>query len=202
MGTKQKRHPGNYNPGTSSLGATFLSCRMILMRFVSRIVPPKDIEDIVQETYIKACDIEQRDSVKQPRSLFFKIAKNLALDHIKRAEFKLSTSMEGDEFDRIVAEQQESDDTYHQVALKEEFSMFCESVRYLPVQCRRAFVLKKVYGFSQKEIAQYMDISQSTVEKHIANGIKRCTVFMMNNSQLEEPESRANSSKHKSGDFK
>jgi len=39
-------------------------------------------------------------------------------------------------------------------------------------------VLKKVYGYSQKEIAIKLDISENTVEKHIATGIKRCTQFM------------------------
>ena len=46
------------------------------------------------------------------------------------------------------------------------------------MQCRRAFVLKKVYGYSIKEIATELAISEKTVEKHIAQGIKRCTLYM------------------------
>src|SRR5690606_20794216 len=46
-------------------------------------------------------------------------------------------------------------------------------------QCRKAFVLRKVYGYSQKEIADSLGISENTVEKHIATGIKRCTGYMM-----------------------
>ena len=46
---------------------------------------------------------------------------------------------------------------------RERFLMFCRAVRELPLQCRRAFILKKVYGLSQKEIADYLGISESTV---------------------------------------
>ncbi len=33
--------------------------------------------------------------------------------------------------------------------------------------------MKKVYGYSMKEIASKLDISPSTVEKHVAAGLKR-----------------------------
>jgi len=39
-------------------------------------------------------------------------------------------------------------------------------------------VLKKVYGLSQKEIAEYLGISQSTVEKHVAKGLLMCVQAM------------------------
>jgi len=47
-------------------------------------------------------------------------------------------------------------------------------VRSLPLQCRRAFVLKKVYGYSYSEIAQKLQISEKTVEKHISKGLTLC----------------------------
>ena len=177
-----------------------MSFRPILMRFVSRIVPPKDIEDIVQETYIKACDVEQKNDINRPQSLFFKIAKNLALDHVKKADSRFSTTLPIEELEALITEDKEYDKTFHEVAAKEEFIMFCESVRCLPVQCRRAFILKKVYGFSQKEIAEYMNISESTVEKHIASGIKRCANFMMNASRGKRSDDPIFNSRHEFGD--
>jgi DNA-binding CsgD family transcriptional regulator len=46
-------------------------------------------------------------------------------------------------------------------------------------------VLKKVYGYSQKEIALSLSISENTVEKHIATGIKRCSHYM---ALLKQPK--------------
>ena len=78
------------------------------------------------------------------------------------------------------------DSTFEQVASNEEFALFCEAVRHLPVKCRRVFVLKKVYGYSQIEIAKKLNISIGTVEKHISQGIKRCTYFMQQHSSTED----------------
>lgn len=156
----------------------FMSIRSTIARVVSHIVPPKEIEDIVQETYVRVCQVENQDEIVHPKSFLLKTAKNLALDHVKKAETRLAISMDDDLELEFVEQRTRSDDTYDRVAANQEFSHFCEAVRHLPLQCRKAFVLKKVYGFSQREISKELQISESTVEKHIANGIKRCSYFM------------------------
>ena len=89
----------------------------------------------------------------------------------------MGVSMEDDSvnLDSVV---DDLDQVYDQVSAKQEFEHFCEAVRHLPLQCRRAFVLKKVYGYSQKEIAENLNISENTVEKHIAMGMSRCRQYM------------------------
>jgi RNA polymerase sigma-70 factor (ECF subfamily) len=165
--------------GVESISDIFISLRKSLERAVMGIVPPKEVEDIVQETYVRVCQIERKDKIREPRSFLFKTAHNLALDHVKRAESRLVVSMEEFRESEPISPNQSFDDTFDQVATNEEFRQFCEAVRHLPLQCRRAFVLKKVYGCSQCEIAREMSISESTVEKHIAEGIKRCNYFMI-----------------------
>lgn len=161
-----------------TLANLFLGVRGSLARLVSSIAPPKEIEDIVQETYVRVCQAARRGAIEQPRSFMLRTARNLALDYVKRAESRLTVSMD-EELDLGLDLGHGSDRTYETVASHEEFAHFCEAVRQLPIQCRRAFVLKKVYGYSQREIARELNISESTVEKHIATGIKRCTLFML-----------------------
>ena len=165
----------------------YLSLRRSLAKAVSTIVPPREIEDIVQETYVRICEVSEREAIQYPRSFLFRVARNLALDHIKRAESRLSVSMDDDQDPLLDEQLSDDDEIFNQVAAKEEFALLCEAVRELPLQCRRAFVLKKVYGYSQKEIALDLNISESTVEKHIANGIKRCTYFMELHTRDEQP---------------
>lgn len=159
-------------------GALYVSFRNTLIRAISHIVPPRDIEDIVQEAYVRVCQVEQKENIKYPRSFLLKTAKNLALDYVKSAGNRLNLSIDEKEWEEAVKAEEGYNETYRNVVAKEEFALFCEAVRCLPAQCRRAFILKKVYGFTQKEIAEYMKISESTVEKHIANGIKRCSHYM------------------------
>jgi len=172
----------------------FMSARQTMARIVSRIVPPREIEDIVQETYVRLCQIDKKDNITQPRSFLLKTARNLAIDHIKRAEMRLVDGV--DNVDEIDIFSCDDDSVFEQVANSEEFSQYCEAIRLLPVQCRKVFVLKKVYGYSQKEIAQQLDISESTVEKHVAMGIKRCMYYMMQVSQDDNRDNMNNAQSH------
>lgn len=161
-----------------NIASVFMSLRGSLARAVQHIVPPREIEDIVQETYVRVCQVDGKNEIRSPRSFIYKTARNLALDHVKRAESRLADSLDATEDSELPTSQLLADSTLDQACSEEEFSKFCDGVRYLPVRCRRAFVLKKVYGYSQREIAKVMQISERTVEKHISSGIKRCMYFM------------------------
>jgi RNA polymerase sigma-70 factor (ECF subfamily) len=166
----------------------FVALRRKLARAVSRIVPPPEIEDIVQETYVRVSQFERVASIRHPRSFLYRTARNLALDHIKRAGSRATVSLPDDEDDEGSDNglPQAGIDVYDQLAAKQEFEIFCAAVQELPLQCRRVFVMRKVYGYSQKEIARALDIGESTVEKHIAYGIKRCSSFLAERTQPRE----------------
>jgi RNA polymerase sigma factor (sigma-70 family) len=165
-------------PEKPAIADMFLSWRNYLTRVVSRIVPPHDIEDIVQETYVRACQLRAGDEIRSPRAFMTRIARNLALDHIKRAEARLTSRIDEDAEGSLGEAGIVPHEPFHLVASNEEFAHFCDAVRRLPVQCRRVFVLRKVYGHSQQEIARELNLSENTVEKHIAEGMKRCTNYM------------------------
>jgi len=157
---------------------TFMALRARLARMVMGIVPPKEVEDIVQETYVRACQIEDKDSIREPRSFMFRTAQNLAFDYLRRAETRLTSGV--DNFDELELPDWAApyDETYRRVSSNEEFGLFCDAVRHLPKKCRRAFVLKKVYGYSLREIAEEMGVGQSTVESHIITGTKKCVQYL------------------------
>lgn len=183
-------------PNDDNVHSLFLKIRKSLARVASSIAPPKEIEDIVQETYVRICEVSREESINCPKSFMYRVVRNLALDHIKRAETRLSVSLDdqSDDISRVL-ERHDGDVVFQEAAAKEEFELFCKAVRQLPVQCRRVFVLKKVYGYSQKEIAHDLNISESTVEKHIAFGIKRCSHFMNFHSENTHSDLQRNSAK-------
>ena len=156
----------------------YLSCRAYLAQIVSRIVPPDEIEDIVQETYVRACQAKYGGDIQKPRALMATIARNLALDHVKRAENRYRANLETPEQIEQIEDLAGDRNPLRQVISSEEFALFCEAVRLLPVQCRRVFVMKKVYGHSQREIARRLGLSENVVEKHVARGMKLSAQFM------------------------
>ena len=186
-------------PGSDRILETFVSLRGRISRLVMGIVPPKEVEDIVQETYVRVCQVENIDAIREPRSFLFRTAQNLALDHVKRAETQLTSGT--DDLDEIPAPGPAAldDATFGKVASDEEFALFCEAVRHLPKQCRRAFVLKKVYGYSLKEIATIMGVGQPTVETHIVNGTKKCVQYLREHNAESSRSTHGQSSSRRGG---
>jgi RNA polymerase sigma factor (sigma-70 family) len=168
---------GDVDPaaGGEKLAAAFLSCRALLARVVRRIVRPHDVEDILQDAFIRSFEAQERYSIRDPRAFLLRTATNLALNHSARAGYRnhdeLASLGLGELVDPGVApDAQAESDT--------RFLTFCRAVGSLPEQCRHAFVLRKVYGLTQREIAQEMGLAESTVEKHIARGLLLCRDFM------------------------
>ena len=155
------------------LSDAFIGMRSELARSILKIVPPDTVEDIVQETYVKLCQQSSDTDIKYPRAYFYRAVKNLALDHVRRFDQRFTDPLD-DETDLPEGD----DKTYTDAVTHEQFGHLCDAVRRLPVQCRRVFVLKKVYSYSQKEIAEELGISEKSVEKHMALGLQRCRDYM------------------------
>ena len=162
----------------SSTLEVFVNIKARLSRFLVSMVPPRDVEDIIQETYVRMCKAENKTFIKDSESFMFRTARNLALDYLKRAETRLTSGV--DDIDEILLE--EHDPTFGQIASDEEFGLFCAAIRELPKQSQRAFILKKVYGYSLKEIMLEMDLGQPTVESHIVSAMKKCVQYMRNHN--------------------
>ncbi len=108
----------------------------------------------------------------------YTIARNLAFDYHKQADQRKTERVDDPELLAALCAEDCRDEVFEQVLSGHEFGHFCQAVRQLPLQCRKVFVLKKVYGYSQREIAEQLQISESTVEKHIAAGLKSCMLYM------------------------
>ena len=179
MPTRSCRPPEPGVAESNQLLDAYMGLRSQIARLVVRIVPPKEVEDIVQETYVRLRQLDKKEAVREPRAYVLRTAKNLALDHVRRAESRLTVNIDAsgvtDTDDPSVSG---SDPTHARAASDEEFALFCEAVRSLPKQCQRAFILKKVYGYTLKEIMVEMNLGQATVETHIVNGTKRCVQYM------------------------
>ena len=160
-----------------ALFEVFAALRGRITRLVVGIVPPKEVEDIVQETYVRVCQIENKDTIREPHSFMFRTARNLALDYLKRAETRLTSGVDAIDEIELLNDTRLTDTTYAEASSDEEFSQFCDAVRHLPQQCRRAFVLKKVYGYSLREIAADMGLQESTVRNYIIAGSKKCMQY-------------------------
>lgn len=156
----------------AGLAAIYMAFRGALARAVGRIVKRHDIEDILQDAFIRSFEAEGRYRIRNARAFLLRTATNLALNHAARAGYRTTGDL--DELATSDAYATATESVEAEVDAGDRFREFCRVVGGLPDQCRRAFILKKVYGLSQKEIAAELGITESTVEKHIARGLVLC----------------------------
>ena len=168
--------------------STFVDISKQLKRFVSRIVQPDDVEDIVQETFVKSYEADLKQDIQFTRSYMLKTAKHLALNHIAKWDNKFNDSLENDNELPVLLKSMKLEDEY---TSKERFLLFCRATEQLSSSIRKCFILKKVYGMSQKEIADQMQLSQSTVEKHIAKGLLQTMLYMREHEQSSQTHPKA-----------
>lgn len=162
----------------SSFLEEFLAYKPTLKQMLQRIVPTADIDDIVQESFIRAHEAEVKKRIEHPKAYIYKTARNLALNFIAKKEYTTTSKLDDlAEPDVYLEDMAKVDD----VESKEKFRLFCAAVRDLPPQCRKAFIMKRVFGFSIREIALKLEISESTAEKHIAKGVLRCADYLNEN---------------------
>ena len=130
-----------------------------------------DIDDVIQEAYLRIQKAESSTEVKSPKSFLFKIIRNLALTVITRNAKQMARYIE--DFDESEVIDDKACPEKKQIAHQELYAFHEVVIAALPPQCRRVFVMRKAYGYTHKEIAKKLGISVSTVEKHLINGMKR-----------------------------
>jgi RNA polymerase sigma factor (sigma-70 family) len=149
-----------------------LSHRSALQKYLRRFTAgAEDVEDLVQEAYVRVCAMPSAQVVDSPRALLFSIARNLAVDRARQKVSHATDAVADFELLNVSSGEAEPDE---QLDLRRRFESFCDVVDSLPPLCRRVFVLRKVYQLSHAEIAQVLGVSHSTIEKHVAKGLLRC----------------------------
>jgi len=156
----------------STVFKVFEEQQMPLKAFISRLIrKPQDIDDISQETFVRAFLAEQKGEIQHPKAYLYRIARNLTFEILSKKSNKLTSYIE-DSSDYTLLDSGE--DIEGSAIVREKLDRVRVAIAEMPPQCQRVFIMHKVYGFKYKEISQQLGISVSTVEKHIMTGLKKC----------------------------
>jgi len=157
--------------------------RAALYRYLRSLTSgTQDLDDLVQETYIRVYALPDYQAVDSPRALLFRIAHNLAVERARRFKSQATDSV-GDLEALSVSSREAPPD--EQIDARRRFESFCASVDRLPPLCRRVFVLRKVYKLSHAEISEVLGVAPSTIEKHVAKGLIRCRDYLRERGMLD-----------------
>lgn len=134
-----------------------------------RLSVRQDVDDVIQETYAILAGLTDVSHVRQPRAYVYSVAQSVVLQQLRRAQVVSIEAVA--EIDRVAIGGDEVCPE-RTASSRQELARVRSLIDGLPDKCREAFVLRRVEGYSQREIAERMQISENTVEKHVCKGIR------------------------------
>lgn len=133
-----------------------------------RVANSADVEDIVQECYCRIAQLRDVNDVVQPRAYLFAVARHLLYKSVKEARVvrieamvDLDTDWESDEPspERVTA-------------ARLEVARVRAALGKLTERAQRIFIMRKVEGMTQKDIALALDVSEAVVENDASRSLR------------------------------
>ena len=179
--------------------AAFEKHQLSLKRFISRFLHnTQDIEDVAQEAFLRAYSAgkDADNDIKQPKSFLFRIAKNVAVSELRSKSRQITDYIEDQAAPNVLQGEWTTED---EVMARQKLGIHCEAVATLPPQCRRVYLMRKVYGMPHKEIAERLGIAVSTVEKHLIKGVELCDRYVSEKTASDQGQGSSTSNQRRKG---
>ncbi len=136
-----------------------------LTKFAGGMLNDEEVAaDIVQEVFVQFW--EQRQSITNAniKSYLYTIVKNKTLNHIRHLQVKLKHTNEVlHSIDEAFEHETDNEDLNIKIV---------SSVEKLPEQCKKIFIMSRMHGLKQNEIAEELNLSVKTVKNQIGKALK------------------------------
>lgn len=141
-----------------------------LLRFLRRNWRDEaELLDLRQETYVRVYEAAARDMPDAVKPFLFATARNLLIDRARRAQIvSIETVADLEALDTSVEELTPE----RHAAGRGELRMLQTALDELPPRCRRVVELRKIDGYSQRDVAAQLGITEDTVERQVSKGVR------------------------------
>lgn len=141
-----------------------------LLRYLQRHwLRHDEVHDLRQEIYARVYEAAARSLPAQPKAFLFASARHLMVDRLRRARV-VSIEPMGDFEPSSVLVDEVSPERW--TSGRQALMRLADAFDRLPDRCREVVWMRRVEEMSQKDVAACMGISEKTVEKHIAKGMR------------------------------
>ena len=147
----------------------------------SRFSMIEDVNDLVQEAFSRLLKAHDSGPIVNPRAYLFVVSRNLALNQLRHLKYEWPRGA------RKVDPMSILDDVNNPqeaMVLEEELQHLIHAIQSLPNRCRQVMTLRKIYGLSQKEVAEKLGITVHTVEAQGRIGLRKCIAYFRQHGYL------------------
>lgn len=141
-----------------------------------------EADDVMQETYLRLCRLRAHRELGNVRGLLFTIARNVALDALRRRQRSPFVEVSRERACAVAGEH----DVVEATVRRQERHLLAVACASLPPRCREALQMRHVHGLPHGEVAARMGISHRTLENHVRRAVKGCAAFLRERGVLQE----------------
>lgn len=142
----------------------------------------RDVEDVVQESYLRIWKARGLQSIQSTKGLLFQIARRLAIDLLRHGR---ASPIDAQPDIGALPVTTDAPDAADSAATADAKRLLIEAVAALPTRYREILILRKLQQRPQKEVAERLGLSEKTVENLLARAIKKCEADLRARGALE-----------------
>lgn len=135
----------------------------------------RDVDDIIQESYFRLLKARAAHPIHFAKAFLFTIARNVAINLLQRQQNSPLIPVADLTAISVIDDKA---DVPEATCTKEEIALLADGIEALPARCREVFILRRIQGIPQKEIARRLGISEQTVQVQVQRGVKHCAEFL------------------------
>lgn len=142
-----------------------------LRAFARQRVGGEDAADVVQDTYLRVLQYADQSALENPRAYLYRVAANVAADRgvaQKQCSERLEFEIDLDSLDSATPSPEATIDS------RQRLQHCLAALDELPAVYRHVFLLHRIDGLTQGEIADTLGIPKRTVERYIAKALEHC----------------------------
>jgi RNA polymerase sigma-70 factor (ECF subfamily) len=131
-------------------------------------------QDIVQEVFVKIWEKRAEIEPINLEAFLFRLVRNRCIDYIKHLKVINNRMQEiqiSSKYEELYRIDFVGDEPY--VLIEQELKQKIEkTIDSLPERCREVFILSRMNGLKNKEIAEKLDINIKNVERHLSRAMQ------------------------------
>lgn len=151
-----------------ALSRLLLEERHSLLRQVNRLVGRDAAEDVAQKIWMKVQQVRDEPPIINKRAYLRRLAHNVAVDHLKSDQRQATTAQRAEALlwgtDHVLGPEEIAES-------REALERVRDAIGALPEPTRTILRLTRIEGLKQREVAERVGVSTTTVENHLRRAL-------------------------------
>jgi RNA polymerase sigma-70 factor (ECF subfamily) len=131
-------------------------------------IPADELDDVIQDAYCRLAVLNDVDHIERPDAYFYTVARSVAVRRLRQYRVVRLDAIA--EIEGIADDERPSPE--RQAGGRRDLDRVLAIMARLPDRCRRVVQLRKIDGWSQKQIAAHLGTTEKAVEKQVWLGVR------------------------------